>query len=374
MTDNNSNNSWNQGNRGDKDTSLLAFFERILRLLFDPKHGDSARGSNNTPNKEGKAFFVALVILLVAWFAYDSVHIIDQVERGVVRRFGAYVGTIDPGFNIRFPRPIERVDRVEVARVRFFNYEATMLTQDENIVDVEAVVQWKIIDPKKYLFHVNDRLLSGGLSGGRQRLSTIEQVASTAVRTVIGRSKLDFVLTEGRSDIATQQHKMIQKILDEYDLGIRIIGVEMQPIKPPEQVKSAFDEAIKAREDEQRYINEAEAYQNEVIPKARGRAARLLEEAEASRQSFIAKAEGDVALFLKLLKEYRLAPEVMVRRMYLSSVENVLQKNNKILVDLDAKNPILYLPIERDAETSQQQVSRHDPVAPVISNQTDYGN
>ena len=253
-------------------------------------------------------------------------------------RFGEYVTTLQPGLNFRFPRPIERVLKVNVGQVRSVTHKAIMLTQDENIVDVELAVQWRIKDPQAYTFNVY------------APEATLHQATESAVREVIGKSELDFVLTEGRSQIAQSQQKLIQQIMDDYNTGIIILGVEMQPAKPPDEVKAAFDDAIKAREDEQRLVNEAEAYRNDIIPKARGSAARIREESNAYKASVIAKAEGEGNRFSKLLTEYERAPAVTRQRLYLDAIESVLGNTNKVLLDTKGNNNLMYIPIDRIME------------------------
>ena len=278
---------------------------------------------------------VIIFLALFAWLAYDMVYTIDEQERGVVLRLGKYITTLSPGLNIRFPRPVEYVQMVNVGQLRSLTHKANMLTQDENIVDVEVAVQWKIKDPAEYLFNVVDPSL------------TLRQVTESSIRNVIGKSKLDFVLTEGRSEIAQRQQQLIQKIIDEYKAGILISKVEMQSAKPPEEVKAAFDDAIKAREDEQRFVNESEAYRNDVIPKARGAAARLREESNAYKARVIAKSEGEASRFEQLLAEYLRAPEVTRQRLYLDSIESVLSNTSKVLLDTEGSNSLMYLPIDK---------------------------
>ncbi len=287
-------------------------------------------GGNNSPMS-----WVLIVLVLVAWLSYDMFYAIDEQERGVVLRLGKYVTILQPGPNIRMPRPFEKVYRINVGQVRTLTHKATMLTQDENIVDVEVAVQWQISDPAAYIFNVNGPT------------ATLRQVVEGAVRRVIGKNKLDFVLTEGRGQIAHDQKLVMQNILDGYKAGVLVVTVEMQPAKPPEQVKAAFDDAIKAREDEQRLVNEAEAYSNEVIPKARGAAARLREESNAYKTKVIAKAEGEASRFVQLLAEYERAPDITRERLYLDSLESVFTNSSKILIDTDGSNSLMYLPIDQ---------------------------
>ena len=226
-----------------------------------------------------------------------------------------------------------------------------MLTRDENIVDVEVAVQWRISDPHAYKFNVY------------APEATLHQATESAVRDVIGKSDLDFVLTEGRSQVAQSQLKLIQQIMDDFETGILIIGVEMQAAKPPDEVKAAFDDAIKAREDEQRLVNEAEAYSNDIIPKARGRAARLREEANAYEARVIAKAEGEASRFEQLLAEYEEAPSVTRERLYLDTMESVLGDTNKVFMDTKGSNNLMYIPIDRilkDSSGTERSSTRRE--------------
>ena len=305
----------------------------------------------NKPTRKGDAPvfpFLIAIILLVAWLIFDMTYLIDQQQKGVVLRFGKHVSTLDPGLNIRLPRPIEVVKKVNVGQVRSITHKASMLTQDENIVDVEVAVQWRIGSATDFLFNVFDPF------------PTLRQVTESAVREVIGKSELDFVLTEGRSEIAQKIQILIQNVLDDYESGIYISSVEMQPAKPPEEVKAAFDDAIKAREDEQRLVNEAEAYRNDIIPKARGSAARLREESNGYKARVIAKAEGEASRFEQLLTEYKRAPKVTRERLYIDAIESVFSNTNKVLIDNDNGNSLMYLPIDRLIEKGVKQKSNTD--------------
>ena len=297
-------------------------------------------GKKPKQKKERKGGFpfswLIVVIVLVLLLLVDITYLVDQQERGVVLRFGRYERTLQPGLNFVFPSLIDRVVTVNVGQVRSITHKASMLTQDENIVDVEVAVQWRINDPADFIFNVRDPAL------------TLRQVAESAVRAIIGQSKLDYVLTEGRSEIAQSQQELMQKILvDDYESGILIVTVEMQPAKPPEDVKAAFDDAIKAREDEQRLVNEAEAYRNDILPRARGAAARVREEANAYKASTIARSEGDASRFEQLLTEYEQAPAITRKRLYLESIESVLSGTNKVLMDAEGGNSLMYLPLDK---------------------------
>ncbi len=319
--------------RGDGPPDL----DEIVRKMQQSLGGIfGSRSSNGSANGGGSALPVAFILIaLVAWFTYDSFYAIDEQERGVVLRFGEHVADLQPGLSLRFPRPIERVIKVNVGQVRSISHQASMLTQDENIVDVEVAVQWKIRNPVDYLFN----LLAPA--------ATLRQATESAVREVVGKSELDFVLTEGRSEIAQRQEALIQEIMDIYKSGVVIAKVEMQTAKPPEEVKAAFDDAIKAREDEQKLVNHAQAYRNDTIPTARGGAARLREEANAYKAKVIARAEGEASRFEQLLAEYQLAPEVTRQRLYIDAMESVLSNSSKVLIDSENSNSLMYLPIDK---------------------------
>ncbi|MCH9048698.1 MAG: FtsH protease activity modulator HflK [Proteobacteria bacterium] len=327
-------------NRGDGPPDL----DEIVRKMQQSLGGIFGRkSSNGSANGGGSALPVAFILIaIMAWLVFDSFYAIDEQERGVVLRFGEHVADLPPGLSLRFPRPIEKVIKVNVGQLRSISHQATMLTQDENIVDVEVAVQWKIRDPADYLFN----LLAPA--------ATLRQVTESAVREVIGKSKLDFVLTEGRSEIAQRQEVLIQEIMDIYKSGVVIAKVEMQTAKPPDEVKAAFDDAIKAREDEQKSVNQAEAYRNDTIPKARGGAARLREEATAYKAKVIARAEGEASRFEQLLAEYQLAPEVTRQRLYIDAIESVLSNSSKVLIDSVNSNSLMYLPIDKLMERRRE--------------------
>ena len=332
--DNRGQDPWGNRGRGEGPPDL----DDIVRKMQEG-FGGLFGGKPSRQKKERKGFpfsWLVVVIVLVLLLLVDITYLVDQQERGVVLRFGKYERTLQPGLNFVFPSLIDRVITLNVGQVRSITHKASMLTQDENIVDVEVAVQWRINDPADFIFNVKDPAL------------TLRQVAESAVRAVIGQSKLDYVLTEGRSEIAQQQQELMQKILeDDYRSGILIVTVEMQPAKPPDAVKAAFDDAIKAREDEQRLVNEAEAYRNDILPRARGAAARVREEANAYKASVIAKSEGDAARFEQLLAEYEQAPEITRKRLYLESIESVMSGTNKVLMDAEGGNSLMYLPLDK---------------------------
>ncbi len=343
--------------------------DEIVRKMQDKMGGlfGGRKGNGGGGHSGGGGFALSLIVIvgLVVWLLF-GVYIVDEGKRGVVLRFGQFNQITMPGPHWHIPFPIEQVELVDVEQRRFVEVgyrsgggrgtggqvtvpkEALMLTRDENIVDIRVAVQYQVKDAREYLFNVRDPD------------STLKQATESAIREVIGKSKMDFVLTEGRSEVAVQAKELIQRILDQYKAGLLVTTVNLQDAQPPEEVQGAFADAIKAREDEVRQKNEAEAYSNDVIPKARGAAARVLEEANGYQLSVIARAEGESSRFEQLLKEYSKAPEVTRKRLYLDTLENVLANSSKVTVDVSKGNNLLYLPLDQmvqgaAAATQRQQ-------------------
>jgi membrane protease subunit HflK len=315
----------------------------------------------------GGGNLVGLLIgaLVLVWIA-SGFYIVDTGQRGVVLRFGKYIETTEPGPRWHLPWPIEsreivNVDQVRTVEIGYRNNvkskvlrESLMLTDDENIIDLQFAVQYILKDPKEYLF-VN-----------RAPEDTVLQVAETAMREIVGKNKMDFVLYEGRADIAARAKVLMQQILDRYKTGISISQVTLQNIQPPEQVQAAFDDAVKAGQDRERSKNEAEAYSNDVVPRARGLASRLKEEAEGYKLAVIANAEGEASRFSQILSEYQKAPQVTRQRMYLDTMQTVMNNTSKVVVDQKGGNSLLYLPLDK----LQQIVSQPYSGAPDVLSQS----
>ena len=320
-------NRGNRGNQGPPDLDeVFKNLQKKFGSLFGGKGGRSSGG--------GIGIGIVIAILLVFWMA-TGFYKVEEAERGVVFRFGKHVETTQRGLHWHLPVPIERVEKVDVTKVYTIPLNSTMLTQDENIVDILGTVQYQIDNAEKYLFNVREPELS------------LTQVTESALRESIGGSKMDYVITEGRGEIAIQVRGIIQEIVNNYETGLNIFKVNIQSAKPPEAVKDAFDDVTQAREDEERFKNEAEAYRNEVLPKARGAAARMREEAEAYRNEVIARAEGEAERFEQLLKEYKKAPQITRDRLYLDMMESVLTNSSKVMVDVEGGNNLLYLPLDK---------------------------
>ncbi len=366
-------NGRNQG-PPDLDEIIRKLSDKFSRLFGGKGDGagGGAGGRAGWPWRSGSAgIWVIVAIVFIGW-VLSGIYIVDQGKRGVVLRFGRYVDTTLPGPHWRMPFPFERVEVVDVEqrRAEEIGYrtaggrqstgrssvprEALMLTQDENIVDVRVSVQYQIKDPRAYLFNV--------LDPG----ATLREVIESAVRETIGKSSMDFVLTEGRSDVVANVKDLAQSILDQYGTGLQLTNVNLQDAQPPEEVQDAFADAIKAREDEQRLKNEAEAYANEFIPKARGQAARRLQEAAAYKDQVIAKAEGEASRFEQLLTQYQKAPVVTRERLYLETMESILARTSKVLVDVKDSNNLFYLPFDKFIQRSREDNPREAGGLPTV--------
>ena len=337
-------NKGNRGNQGPPDLDeVLKNLQKKFGSIFGGNGGRSGGGSKGTSGG-GIGIGIVVAILLVFWVA-TGFYKIEEAERGVVFQFGKHVETTQKGLHWHLPVPIQHVEKVDVTKVYTIPLNSTMLTQDENIVDILGTVQYQIDNAEKYLLNVRHPEVS------------LSQVTESALRQSIGRSKMDYVITEGRGEIAIQVKGIIQDIVNTYQTGLTIFKVNIQSAKPPEAVKDAFDDVTQAREDEERFKNEAEAYRNEVIPKARGASARLREESDAYKNEVIAKAEGEAERFEQLLKEYKKAPKITRDRLYLDMMESVLSNSSKVMVDVEGGNNLLYLPLDKLMDRQDSGVS-----------------
>ena len=358
--------SWNDSNGNDQDPwknkgnnqgppDLDEVVRRMQEKLSSIFGGGGGKGKGKGSGNAGNSgTFLVVSIILLGLLAWEMVYRIDPAERGVVMRFGQYISVLQPGPHIRFPRPIEQVVKVNVERIQTLTSDSAMLTGDENIVDVEVAIQYRIKDVKNYLFAIADPDVS------------VRRVTESAIRDIIGGSTLSFVITEGRAEIATNAQILIQEILDNYSSGIDVTSVNMQPAKPPEQVKASFDDAIKAREDEQRKINEAEAYRNEVVERSAGEAARIRLDAEGYQKSVISQAEGEASRFSQLYTEYEKAPVVTRNRLYLDAMEQVMSSSSKVVMDNEGSSNLMYLPLDKLLEQTNKKARDVDSIDPGV--------
>jgi len=354
-------NNGNKKNPGPPDLDeLLKKFNQRLSGLFGGKGGNQSPVSGKFAGG-GNLLGLLIGLLALLWLA-SGFYIVDTGQRGVVLRFGKYIETTDPGPRWHLPWPIEsreivNVDQVRTVEVGYRNTvknkalkESLMLTDDENIIDLQFAVQYILKDPKEFLF-VN-----------REPEDSVLQVAETAMREIVGKNKMDFVLYEGRAEIAVRAKKEMQEILDRYKTGISISQVTLQNIQPPEEVQSAFDDAVKAGQDRERLKNEAQAYANNVIPSAQGVAARLTQEAEGYRQAVTANAQGEASRFSQIFTEYSKAPQVTRQRIYLDTMQMVMNNTSKILVDQKGGNNLLYLPLDKLQQMVNQPFSTPEEI------------
>jgi membrane protease subunit HflK len=337
------------GNQGPPDLDeLMRNFNRKIGEIFGRKGGGRGGPSEGGPSMAQFGGGVGILIGLVAavWLA-SGFYIVDASQRGIVLRFGKFVEETHPGPRWHMPYPIETAEVVNVSQVRTVEIgyrnsvkskvpkESLMLTDDENIIDIQFAVQYVLKDPRDYLFN------------NRSPDESVLQAGETAIREIVGKSTMDFVLQEGRAQVTVRAQKLMQEILDRYKTGISVSKVTMQNAQPPEQVQAAFDDAVKSGQDRERQKNEGQAYANDVIPKARGTASRLLQEAEGYKQRVIERAEGDASRFRQIVTEYNKAPGVTRDRMYLDALQEIMTSSSKIMVDQKSGNNMLYLPLDK---------------------------
>jgi len=386
----------------DLDEAINKMRDKVTQLFGSKKGGGAGDGGGSGQNFKGPgAKGIALLggLVVAGWLA-SGIYIVDEGQRGVELTFGANTGVTQPGPHWHFPRPIGSVERVDVSEVRTIEIgyesmgdrtravlrEALMLTRDENIVNLKVAIQYRISDPAEYLFNF------------RQPDDTLKQLAESALREVVGKAEapedadvspgeefgqiadeladelteeelesllagaddtaraaitpLEWVLTQGRAQVADESEQLIQTALDRYQAGLTLVRVAIQDAQPPEEVQPAFADAIRAREDQQRTISRARAYANALIPRAEGQAARQREEAQAYREQVVAQAEGETDRFTALLGEYQNAPEATRQRLYLETMERVLSSTSKIMMDVESGQSLMYLPLDRMLERS----------------------
>ncbi len=355
--DNDNQNPWGNNNQTPPELDqVIKDFKNKFDGVFGGKKNSTSNGTKpSIPSTSGIKYIFILALLV--WLL-SGIYIIDPAEKGVVLRFGAFQEETSQGPHWHLPYPIETLNRINVEQIRtaeigFRNVvngnrrfggnvssESLMLTKDENMIDAKFAVQYKISDVQAYLFNVANPD------------TTLRHVAESAIRQVVGKNTMDYILTEGRVSIADDIKEKSQELLNMYETGLQITTVNMQDAQPPEQVQAAFSDAVKAREDKQRLINEAQTYANDILPKSRGKAVRMLEESKAYKSEVISKSEGEASRFKQILTEYEKAPEVTRERLYRETMEGVLFSTNKVVVDSKA-NSMMYLPIDKLIESKQ---------------------
>ncbi|MFS7243862.1 FtsH protease activity modulator HflK [Serratia proteamaculans] len=328
----------NKGGRDQGPPDLDDIFRKLSKKLSGLGGGKGSNGNNSGgtgtsgPSLSGRIIGIAAVAVVVIWAA-SGFYTIKEAERGVVTRFGKFSHLVQPGLNWK-PTFIDEVRPVNVESVRELAASGVMLTSDENVVRVEMNVQYRVTNPEAYLFSVTNAD------------DSLSQATDSALRGVIGKYTMDKILTEGRTIVRSDTQRVLEETIRPYNMGITLLDVNFQAARPPEEVKAAFDDAIAARENEQQYIREAEAYANEVQPRANGQAQRLLEDAKAYKDRTILEAQGEVAGFAKLLPEYKSAPQITRERLYIETMEKVLSHTRKVLVN-DKGNNLMVLPLDQ---------------------------
>ncbi|MDA7084970.1 FtsH protease activity modulator HflK [Pseudomonas sp. SA3-5] len=336
----NSNNQdpWGGRKGGDRKgpPDLDEAFRKLQESLNGLFGGGKKRGSDDGAGKGGGfgLLFIGLGLLAAVWL-YSAIYVIDEQEQAVVLRFGKYYETVGPGLNIYFP-PIDRKFQENVTRERAYSKQGQMLTEDENIIEVPLTVQYKISNLQDFVLNVDQPEIS------------LQHATDSAVRHVVGSTEMDQVLTEGRELMASEVKDRLQRFLDTYRTGINVTQVNLQSAAAPREVQEAFDDVIRAREDEQREKNQAETYANGVVPEARGQSQRLIEDANGYREEVVSRATGEADRFTALVAEYRKAPEVTRERLYLDTMQELMSNTSKVLVTGDkGQNNLLYLPLDK---------------------------
>lgn len=338
------NNPWGGGNKPEQGPpdldEVVRNLQRRLAALFGGGGGPRSTGSGSS---SARSFGIgSIVLVLIAIWAFTGLYQVDAAERGIVLRFGKHVATTMPGLRWHLPWPIETRQLVNIQSIDSFTETTRMLTADENLVDINLEVQFRRAIPLDYAFNVESPD------------STLREVSESAIREIIGRSKLDYVLESGRLDIVVRTKELIQRTIDAYKTGIEVTSVNLQDVKVPNEVASAQADAIRAREDRDRFSLEAQAYANDIIPRSRGAAVRQVQEAQAYRARKIAEAEGEAQRFTKLLAEYERAPAVTRERLYIETIEAVLASSKKVIVDTNGSGNLLYLPIDKLIEQGRR--------------------
>jgi membrane protease subunit HflK len=339
---------------------LLRRLQKRLRGLFG---GAGGGGGGLAPTGGGRGIglgSIAIAVVLL-WALFGSFYLNEPAERSVITRFGRYVKTTGGGLNLRLPWPIDRRTVINVTEFRVFSDRTRMLTQDEALVDINLAVQYRRADPVKFAFNVLNPE------------ETLGEVSESAIREVIGQSRLEFVLEAGRQQISAKTKDLIQRTIAAYNTGIEVISANLQDVSVPEQVAPAQKDAIKAREDKERATLSAQTYANDIVPKARGNAVSVVEGARAYRSRVIADAEGETQRFLQLAGEYERAPAVTRQRLYLETIETVLGSTAKILVDVEDAGNMIYLPLDRLLEGRGQRAVVETPPTIRLEDGTEVG-
>lgn len=338
----------NSGNNDQSPPDLEEIFNNLLKKLGAGSSNSGGSSNKGTSLKFTKLLPLGIIIAAIVW-AISGFYTIKEAERGVVMRFGQLHSIVQPGLNWK-PTFIDYVVPVNVEQVKELRTQGAMLTQDENMVKVEMTVQYRIHDPAKYLFSVTNAD------------DSLNQATDSALRYVIGHMSMDDILTTGRSVVRERTWKSLNEIIKVYDMGLDVLDVNFQSARPPEDVKAAFDDAIKAQEDEQRYIREAEAYAREREPIARGEAQRIIEQATAYKEQVVLDAKGEIERFQQLLPEFKAAPQLLRERLYIQTMEKIMSNTPKVMLDGANGNNLTVLPLEQLLSKTKNNSQNTQPI------------
>jgi membrane protease subunit HflK len=339
---------WKEPGKGDKDPwksegqqppdleEIFGNVSKRLQSLFGGGGKSSGSGKGESSSSGAGGAFSLVLLLIIFWVGWDSVHVIDEAENGVVLRFGKYSRTLQPGFNLTLPRPFETLTKVNINNVRVTEDRGHMLTEDENLVEFVYKVQYRINNAQHFMFRVRDPEL------------TLRQAAESALRESVGTNSLVAILEgNARTKVRIETQRVLQETLDLYQAGLQVTEFNLVDVNVPMQVREAYSDVIRAREDRERFTEEARVHANSVIPEARGTAARIGQEAAGYKASTVALAEGEASRFTQVLTEYSLAPAITRKRLYLETMEQVYARNKKVFLDVDSSGNILYLPLDQ---------------------------
>ena len=354
---NNDKDPWkNKGGKNQGPPDLDELLKELSNKVSGIFGGKSSKGKSGGSGFSSIGISILLVIAIVV-YAFSGFYTIKEAQKGIVLRFGQYSGMVEPGLRWKWTFA-EQVIPIDVQTTRDLPASGFMLTEDENVVRVEMQIQYRVVDPRNYIFSVTNPD------------DSLKQALDSALRFVIGHAKMDDILTSGRELVRQAVWKELERIIKPYKLGLIVVDVNFKDARPPEEVKDAFDDAISAQEDEVRYLREAEAYARGIEPRARGRVKRMEQEALAYKQQVLLDAQGDVARFNKILPEYQAAPEVTRERMYLATMEKVYSNTSKVMVDVDGGNNIMYLPLDK----IMQQQMPNNRLIPSVSSRANQQN
>ena len=355
--------AWNEPGNNDKDPwknkggknqgppdldELLNDLGKKFTGIFGGKKGGKSSNGNTPSGKSMSTIGVSLILIIATVvYAFSGFYTIKEAEKGIVLRFGQYAGTVVPGINWKWTF-VDRIIPIDMQSTREMQSSGFMLTQDENVVQVEMQIQYRVMDARNYVFSVTNAD------------DSLKQSLDSALRYVVGHAKMDSILTSGREQIRQSVWEELDKIIEPYQLGLIVVDVNFKDARPPNEVKDAFDDAIAAQEDEVRFLREAEAYARGIEPRARGRVKRIEQEALAYKGQIVLDAQGEVTRFEKILPEYQAAPEVTRQRLYLATMEKVYSNTSKVMVDVDGGNNMMYLPLDKimQQQSTSQRVTQ----------------